>query len=79
MSEFNIKNSKIEQLNTSGNNYKVTAAGNVAVTEKGGTVQTVGTGNKVHVDHKPGILSLLWQRVKSCWKWFIGLFGGAGA
>ena len=42
MSEFNIQSSKVEQLNDSGNNYKlVSKDGNNAVSEKGNIVQKV--------------------------------------
>ena len=68
MSQFNIRNSKIEQLNESGDNYKlVSKDGNNAVTERGNIVQTAGTRNKVQVDHKVGFWSMLWGKIKSLW------------
>ena len=73
MTQFNISNSKVEQLNNSGSNYKlVSDSGNNAVSEKGNVVLTVGNSNKVQVDHPKGFWSLLWDKVKSCWKWLRG-------
>jgi hypothetical protein len=74
MSEFNIQNSKVEQVNDGGNNYKFTGNSNTnAISEKGNVVQTTGTGNKVQVDHsKPSLLSMLWTKIKACWKWLTG-------
>jgi hypothetical protein len=43
MTQFNINNSKVEQLNNTGNNYKlVNDSGNNAVAEQGNIVQTAG-------------------------------------
>ncbi len=43
MTEFNFNNCKVEQLNNSGNNYKIVSeSGNVAVAEQGNIVQTAG-------------------------------------
>ncbi len=77
MSEFNIENSKIEQLSDSGNNYKITgASGNVAISQQGGTVQTVGDENKVQVGQTESFWKLLWGKVKAGWKVVAGWFGG---
>ena len=76
MTEFNIRNSNIEQMTDSGNNYKITgASGNVAISEQGVTVQTVGDQNKVQVG-KESFWALLWSKIKACWKWLVGWFGG---
>lgn len=78
MAEFNIENSKVEQLNDAGDNIKITGnSGHVAISEKGNAVQTEGEKNKVNVDHKESFWSSLWGKVKACWKWFGRLFGGA--
>ena len=74
MTQFNIHNSKIEQANDSGNNYKMTSkSGNNTVSQNGNVVQTDGTQNKVQVD-KPGesSLSMLWAKIKMGWKWLVG-------
>jgi hypothetical protein len=74
MTQFNIHNSKIEQVNASGNNYKlVSDSGNNAVLEKGNIVQTTGTQNRVQVDHKDGLWAMLWEKIKGLWKWIVGL------
>jgi hypothetical protein len=74
MTQFNIHNSKVEQVNDGGNNYKlVSDSGNNAVSEKGNIVQTAGTQNKVQVDHKDGFWSMLWEKIKGLWKWITGL------
>jgi hypothetical protein len=51
MAEFHITNSKVEQVNDTGDNYKVTGnRGAVAVTQRNGqTVQVTGDGNKLQV------------------------------
>jgi hypothetical protein len=73
MTKFNIQNSRVEQMSDSGNNYKVTGhSGNAAFSEHGNVVQTTGTGNKAQVDHTQSFWSLLWGKIKACWK----LFGG---
>lgn len=73
MSEFNIQNSKIEQLNDSGNNYKlVNRDGNNAVSEEGNIVQAAGAHNKVQVDRKASFLAMLWAKIKVLWKWIKG-------
>ncbi len=77
MAEFNIDNSKVEQLNDAGDNIKIIGnSGQIAISQDGNTVQTAGTGNKVKVEQgkKEGFLSELWDKIKGCWKW---LFGGA--
>jgi len=73
MSQFNIQNSKVEQLNDSGNNYKlVSRDGSNAVSDKGNIVQTAGTQNKVQVGHKDGFWFMLWTKIRGLWKWFTG-------
>jgi hypothetical protein len=69
MAQFNIANSKIDQLNNKGSNFKVTgAAGNVAVSEQGNVVQTVGSGNRVQTGvDKPDFWSVLWTKLKAFW------------
>jgi len=73
MAQFNIHNSKVEQLNESGNNYAFAGKSETnAVTEKGNVVQTMGTGNEVQVDKpKEGLWSLLWEKIKGWWKWIV--------
>jgi hypothetical protein len=76
MSQFNITNSKVDQLSNSGNNYKnIGQGGQVAMSEQGNAVLTQGTNNKVQVDHKEGFWTLLWSKLKGCWKWIISCFG----
>ncbi len=74
MLNFNIENSKIDQFNNTGNNYKQTSKeGNNAISEQGSVVQTEGTENKVGVN-KPNdsLLVTLWNKIK-------GLFTGSGS
>jgi hypothetical protein len=71
VSEFHISNSKIEQVNESGNNYKI--AGNNASSEQGSVVQTTGNENKVTVQPpKESFLATLWNKIKTGWKWLFG-------
>jgi hypothetical protein len=73
MTEFNIHDSKVEQLNDSGNNYKlVSETGSNVVSEKGDVVLTSGTGHKVQVDRPKGFWSVVWGKIRSCWKWLGG-------
>jgi hypothetical protein len=73
MTEFNIQGSKIEQLNESGNNYKITGgSGNMALSDKGSLVQTIGDQNKVQVNEKPSFWGQLWVWIRACWKWIAG-------
>lgn len=73
MSEFNIQNSKIEQLSSSGNNYKLVAKdGNNAVSAEGTVAQATGAQNQVQVDHKRSFLAMLWAKIRVLWKWIKG-------
>jgi hypothetical protein len=78
MSTFNINNSKVEQLNDSGNNIKFAGkAENNTVAEEGNVVQTTGAENKVTVDKpkeepKEGFWAQAWKKVVVCWKWIRG-------
>jgi hypothetical protein len=73
MSQFNIQNSKVEQLNDSGNNYKlVNKDGNNAISKEGEIVQTAGTLNKVQADHGQGFWSILWTKITGLWTWIVG-------
>jgi hypothetical protein len=69
MAEFNINNSEIEQMNSEGDNIKVTGnKGSVAVTKgEGQTVQTTGNENKVRVEPKESVWAQLWKKIKG---WF---------
>jgi hypothetical protein len=76
MAEFNIENSKVEQLNDAGNNIKITGnSGHVAISEQGNAVQTEGAENTVNVDHEKGFWTLMCEKIKGCWAWLAGLFG----
>jgi hypothetical protein len=73
MAEFNVSNSKIEQMNDTGDNVKITGnQGSVAITKDGQIAQTSGTGNTVEVN-KPqsNWLKKLWNWIKT------KLFGAA--
>jgi hypothetical protein len=75
MSEFNIKNSNIEQFSESGSNYKVTNNDGPVVISGSNAVQTTGSENEVDAvqSGSPSILAWLWAKVKSWWKvWFGG-------
>lgn len=69
MSNINIQNSKIDQLNNTGNNYKQTSReGSNAISEDGGVAQSNGTENKVEVNKpKASLLTSIWNKIKSLW------------
>lgn len=69
MSNFNIHGSKIDQLNSTGNNIKQTSRdGHNAITEQGNVVQTEGDNNKVDTNKsKEGLLATIWGKLKSLW------------
>ena len=69
MSKFNIHDSKIDQLNSSGNNIKQTSRdGHNAITEQGNVVQTIGDNNKVETNKpKEGLLATISGKIKSLW------------
>jgi hypothetical protein len=66
--KFNIQNSKIDQLNDSGNNIKLNSeTGDNSVSESGNIVHTEGTENRVSVcQPKKGLWSslVMWFRKK---------------
>jgi hypothetical protein len=72
MTNFNIHNSKIDQLSSTGNNNKlITESGTNTLAENGNAVVTVGSENRVSVGQpKPSILSKLWKAVIAVWKRF---------
>ena len=74
MAEFHISDSKIEQLNDTGANYKV-ANNSAPVSLSGGdSVQTTGTGQTVRAsssEHKP-VLAKLWRLMCRAWNWMFG-------
>jgi ribosomal protein L6P/L9E len=75
MAEFNIENSKVEQVNDNGDNIKITGnSGQLVVSHDGNAVQTAGTENKVKVEQgkKETFWSELWGKIKGCWKWLSG-------
>ena len=68
MSEFNIHNSKIDQLNNSGDNYKQTSKeGNNAISQQGNVVQSEGEGNKIDVNKPSSLWASLWGWLKGRW------------
>jgi len=71
MTKFNISNSQVEQLSDTGNNYKFAGkAENIALSEQGNVVQTMGTGNKVQMGNpEKGLLAMIWKKIKAGWKW----------
>ncbi|WP_020469343.1 hypothetical protein [Zavarzinella formosa] len=74
MAEFNIQNSKIEQVNDTGDNYKITGNSAPVVVSGNDAVQTAGTNNKVQVapSEQPSIWGKLWEKVKGWWKTCFG-------
>jgi hypothetical protein len=79
MANFNINNSKVEQVNDQGDNVKVTGnKGSVAVTKgEGQTVQTTGSENKVSVEKpKDSLLKKAWKAMKG---WIVRLFSGGAS
>jgi hypothetical protein len=71
MSVFNIRNSKIEQINDCGNNYKLVGKdGNNAVAEKGSIAQALGGESEAQVNRpKESFWSALWKKLKGLWGW----------
>jgi len=46
---------------------------NNTISERGNAVQTVGSENKVEVDHaKASFWSMLWKKVTAWWNWLVG-------
>ena len=74
MAEFNITNSKIEQLNDAGDNLKISNNSAPVVVSGTDAVQTSGTNNMVEVAPKdePSFWANVWEWVKGGWKWIIG-------
>ncbi len=73
MTEFNITNSKIEQLNDKGNNYKLAnKSGNNVVADKGNAVQAAGNENAINVNQPKSFWSQAWEKIKAAWKWLLG-------
>ncbi|HWA98776.1 MAG TPA: hypothetical protein VG713_09805 [Pirellulales bacterium] len=72
MTDFNISDSKIEQANSRGDNYKVT--GNSAPVAISGrdAVQAGGGNSKASLNHGSSLLAKLWRTVKTCWAYFFG-------
>ena len=79
--EFNQTNNNTGEVNNAisekGNVVQTTggATGDVnnAATEKGNVVQASGGENKQQVDQpKPSFWSMLWGKVRACWKWLFG-------
>ena len=76
MAEFNFHNSRVEQVNDTGDNIKVEnkIEGNtapVAVSGMGPVAQAVGEDNTVNAEKpSPGIwekISKVWNAIKSWW------------
>lgn len=66
MSNFNIKNSKIEQLNEKGNNYKLSSdAGNNVVSDSASIAQAQGSENRIQIAQaRENLWLALWKRIK---------------
>lgn len=71
MTKFNIVNSKVEQMNNSGNNYK-TSADNYAISSQGDVVQLVGDSSQSY-DNSAFWPQLL-NKIKSCWKFIVSFY-----
>ncbi len=76
--QFNQVNKNVGDVNNAiserGNVVQTTGGttGDVtnAASEKGNVVQATGGGNMTRVDQpKPSFWSMLWGKVKACWKW----------
>jgi hypothetical protein len=75
VAEFKITNSKIEQLNDNGDNYKVANNSAPVAISGQGVVQTAGEGHDVKADQKPEgptLLMKLWEYIKAGWKYVVG-------
>lgn len=70
MSQFNIQNSKIEQINDNGNNYKV--SGTNMISETGNVVSATGNQSKLLVDRKENLGARIWSWIKGAFKWLFG-------
>ena len=72
MAEFNISGSKIDQLNESGDNVKVTGNRGQVVVSGRDAGQAVGDNNRVQAASESW-LSKAWAFLKGLWaKWFGG-------
>jgi hypothetical protein len=71
MTSFNIQNSKVEQINDRGNNYKISGSGNNAISEKGNVAQAVGDENKVTAGQH-SLWAQVWDKLVAFWKWLRG-------
>jgi hypothetical protein len=78
MTQFNITNSKIDQLNDKGDNIKVGEnTGNIAVSQTGTAVSSSGAASRVQASiPKTGVLTTLWKWIKSALAYF-GLSSGS--
>ena len=74
MTNFNIRDSKVEQLNQDGDNIKLVGnSGNVVVSSKGDVVQSIGDQNKPSINQpKPSLWSLICKKIVAIWLWFKG-------
>jgi len=74
MTTFNVNNSKIDQLNDTGNNYQLSStSGKIALSIHGSAVQVDGENNRVAVDHqKTDCLTKGWNVLKQAGKWLFG-------
>ena len=74
MAEFNISNSKIEQLNNEGNNHKIANNSAPVVVSGGDAVQTGGKNNMVEVaqKEKPSFWAKAWEWLKGIWSGITG-------
>lgn len=74
MGEFNIVDSKIEQLSDSGNNVKISSNSAPLALSGNDIVQTVGAGNTVEVGaaDQPSFAAKVWEGFKNAAKWTVG-------
>jgi hypothetical protein len=80
VTNFNIQNSKIEQLNDKGDNIKlVSESGNNAVSQAGNVTQTSASASggsaRIESPKEEGHLAWLWGKVKAGFWWLLGLVG----
>ena len=75
MAEFNIQNSKIEQLNDTGGNYKV-SSNSGAVGQNVNQVQNSGTINSLSqsAGKDKSLIEKIWGWIKKAWLWIKGRF-----
>ncbi len=73
MAEFNIQNSKVEQIGDSGDNYQVKDnSGKAAYSQSGKVARNQGDNNKSQQKQPtPSIWLVIWNKFKALLRWIV--------